>query len=395
MVTQVRVLHVTAIPDTVTYFLLPLLGALRTSGYAVEIACRDGPGVARLRDKGYIVHPIPFSRRILSPSHVRAFLQLRRLMGTQRYDLVHVHTPIASVLGRLAARACEVPVVVYTAHGFYFHDRMRRVPRRALVWLERFLCHFFTDFLLTVSCEDQDTAIRERFMPPERVLCLKSVGIDLRRFGATSADGTLRTALGLRLDDQVITFVGRPVKEKGIFDLVRAIACVSRAIPRARLLVVGKALSSERSRRTMPKVRRLVRKLGIEDVCVFTGAREDVPAILSISDVFVLPSYREGMPVTVLEAMAAGKPVVATDIRGCREEVVDGVTGLLVPPGDPRSLAKAITALLVDPDRARKLGEEGRRRVEAEFDQERVIGEQVRLYEHLLKEKPRDQTAQE
>ena len=395
MVTQVRILHVTAIPDTVTYFLLPLLGALRTSGYAVEIACRDGPGVAQLRAHGYLVHPISFSRRILSPSHVRAFLQLRRLMRTQRYALVHVHTPIASVLGRLAGRACGVPVVVYTAHGFYFHDRMRRIPRRALIWLERFLCRFFTDFLLTVSCEDRDTAIRERFIPPERTLCLKSVGIDLDRFGVTSVDRTLRTNLGLCSASQVITFVGRPVKEKGVLDLARAMAFIAETAPKARLLVVGGALSSERSRKTLNKVRRLVRKLGIEDVCIFAGIRKDVPAILSISDVFGLPSHREGMPVTILEAMAAGKPVVATDIRGCREEVVDGVTGLLVPPGGSRSLAEAITALLVDPDRARKLGEEGRRRVEAEFDQERVIDEQVRLYERLLEEKLGDQTAQE
>jgi len=393
--TYARVLHVTAIPDTVMYFLVPLLDALRVSGYAVEIACRDGPGVARLRDKGYIVHPIPFSRQILSLSHLRTFLELRRLMKARRYALVHVHTPIASVLGRVAAWTCGVPVVVYTAHGFYFHDRMSQIPRRALIWLERVLCRFFTDFLLTVSCEDRDTAVRERFMSPDRVLCLKSVGIDLARFSKVPADGTLRTDLGLRSDNRVITFIGRLVEEKGIFDLVRAMALVAEAAPEARLLFVGGALSSERARRTERRARLLVRNLGIDSLCVFVGIRRDIPAILSISDVFVLPSYREGMPVTVLEAMAAGKPVVATDIRGCREEVVDGVTGLLVLPGDPRSLAKAITALLVDPDRARKLGEEGRRRVETEFDQERVIDEQVRLYEHLLKEKLGDQTAQE
>ena len=279
---RARVLHVTAVPDTVTCFLVPLLDALRASGYAVEVACRDGPGVAHLREQGYLVHPISFSRQILSPSHVRAFLQLRRLMRTQRYALVHVHTPIASVLGRLAARACDVPVVVYTAHGFYFHDRMHQIPRRALVWFDRFLCRFFTDFLLTVSCEDRDTAIREGIMPPECVLCLKSVGIDLDRFANCTGDSSLRASLNLLPEDKVVCFVGRLVEEKGILDLVEAMATVRTAIPHAKLLVVGGALPSDRGRGTAGGLAKLIRKHALEGTVVFAGYRADIPALLSL-----------------------------------------------------------------------------------------------------------------
>lgn len=305
-------------------------------------------------------------------------------MRMQRYALVHVHTPIASVLGRLAARACDVPVVVYTAHGFYFHDRMHQVPRRALVWFDRFLCRFFTDFLLTVSCEDRDTAIQERIMPPERVLCLKSVGIDLDRFANWTGDNSLRAALDLLPEDKVVCFVGRLVEEKGILDLVEAMAAVRTAIPHAKLLVVGGALPSDRVRGIAGRLAKLIRKHALEGTVVFAGYRADIPALLSLSDVFVLPSYREGMPVTILEAMASGKPVVATSIRGCREEVVDGVTGRLVPPGDPRALANAISAILMDPEGAAKMGQAGRKRAEAEFDEKRVVAEQLALYRQLL-----------
>ena len=380
----VRVLHVTAVPETVTSFLVPLLDALRTSGYQVDIACRNDAGAERLRKSGYAVNPIAFSRRVVSISHLRTLRELRRLLKRGHYDLVHVHTPLASVLGRLAAWTCRVPIVVYTAHGFYFHDRMSPYLRRGLIWIERFLARRTTDFLLTVSCEDRDTAIRERIMPTTRIHCLRSVGLNLSRFDACQEHSSIRASLGLLPGDRVVCFVGRLVREKGILDLAEAMAAVRTQVPNAKLLVVGEALPSDRVRGTAGRLARLIEKHALEGSVVFAGYREDVPALLSLSDVFVLPSYREGMPVTILEAMASRKPVVATDIRGCREEVVDGVTGRLVPPGDPRALADAVSAILMDSEGAAKMGQAGRKRVEAEFDEKRVVAEQLALYKQLL-----------
>jgi glycosyltransferase involved in cell wall biosynthesis len=305
-------------------------------------------------------------------------------MRRNRYTIVHVHTPIASVLGRVAARLSGVPVIIYTAHGFYFHDRMQRALRRLLVWIERFLGRLCTDFLLTVSCEDRDTAIRERIIPAERVLCLKSVGVNLGRFNGIQPSGELRSSLGLLPDDKVLCFIGRLVKEKGVLDLVEAMPRIRREVANVKLLVVGEALQSDRAGDTDSRLAAIIQESALEGAVIFAGYREDIPALLAMSDVFVLPSYREGMPVTALEAMAARKPVVATNIRGCREEVINGVTGRLVPTANPAVLGDTIAELLLDPDRAARMGEAGRKRVETEFDERRVIAEQVALYRRLL-----------
>lgn len=390
-----KVLQVAAIDATIAAFVVPLIDALQADGYCVESACADGPKAEALRLMGYTVHRVAFCRRVLSFSHVGALAELVSLMRRNRYDVIHVHTPIASVLGRIGARLAGVPIVVYTAHGFYFHDRLARAPRRVLIWIERLLCRRFTDFLFTVSCEDRDTAIRERIMPAESMHCLGSVGVNLSRFSGPFAIDSIRREFGLEPEERVICFVGRVVKEKGILDLACAMAQVKKAVHNAKLLVVGDTLPSDRTRGTSRKLKDLLKRAGLENAVVFAGYREDIPAILSICDLLVLPSHREGMPVTVLEAMAAARPIVATNIRGCREEVVDGVTGLLVPPGDPKALADAITSILADPERAKEMGEEGQRRVEAEFRQERVIAEQVAVYNRLVRKKLAPEAAEE
>jgi glycosyltransferase involved in cell wall biosynthesis len=159
---------------------------------------------------------------------------------------------------------------------------------------------------------------------------------------------------------------------------------IRREVANAKLLVVGEALQSDRAGDTASRLAAIIQESALEGAVIFAGYREDIPALLAMSDVFVLPSYREGMPVTVLEAMAARKPVVATNIRGCREEVIDGVTGRLVPTANPAVLGDTIAELLLDPDRAARMGEAGRKRVETEFDERRVIAEQVALCRRLL-----------
>jgi len=194
----------------------------------------------------------------------------------------------------------------------------------------------------------------------------------------------LRARLGFTPKNRVIGFVGRLVREKGVVELFEAMARVATQFPEARLLVVGDTLKSDRDTQTIARLNRIITSERLDDVVRFTGFRDDIPDLLAIMDVFVLPSHREGMPRTILEAMAAGKPVVATNIRGCREEVVDEVTGLLVPVCDPEALAEAILRLLRDEELARRIGEAGRKRVQEEFDEADVLRRQVDAYQKLL-----------
>jgi len=381
-----KILQVCAVDASIGPLLRPLLCALQEAGAEVHVACTPGGESVRLAEEGVPVQPVRIARKILSLRHPVSLVQLARLIRRERYDFVHVHTPIAAVLGRAAARLSGArPVILYTAHGFYFHDRMRPWLRRILIWQERLFGRLCTDFLFTVSPEDHATALRERIIDVGRTHCLNSLGIDLERFGSVPAGGMERSDIGLSKEDQVIAYVGRLVREKGVIDLLEAVALVRRSVPDVRLLVIGDTLPSDRGRGVEKEIRDLIAARGLEKVVVFLGYREDVPALLRICDLFVLPSYREGMPLTILEAMAAAKPVVTTNVRGCREEVVNRVTGIIVEPQDPRSLSEAIGSLLLAPERARTMGLAGRARVEEAFDQRRVLDEEVEAYRRLAK----------
>lgn len=378
----VEVLQLAAIDTTVHFLLKPLLERLRKEGYDVHVACSPGPHLPSLEEEGYSVHPIPIARKVAPLSNVQSLWRLYRLMRRERFDIVHVHTPVAAALGRIAAKLARVPIVVYTAHGFYFHELMSRWKQRLIISVERALGQWCTDLLLTQSVEDADTAVREKIAAKERVVWIGN-GVDPQRFVRMPSEA-LRARLGFTPKNRVIGFVGRLVREKGVVELFEAMARVATQFPEARLLVVGDTLKSDRDTQTIARLNRIITSERLDDVVRFTGFRDDIPDLLAIMDVFVLPSHREGMPRTILEAMAAGKPVVATNIRGCREEVVDEVTGLLVPVCDPEALAEAILRLLRDEELARRIGEAGRKRVQEEFDEADVLRRQVDAYQKLL-----------
>lgn len=384
MIRKVKVLQVTAVDTTVKLLLLPLIHRLIEEGYEVHSAC--SPGEQDLEEQGYRVHRIEIARQISPLSNLRSLWHLYRLMRQEGFQVVHVHTPVAAALGRIAAKLAGVPVIIYTAHGFYFHEDMRPWVRRVVIWIERFLGRHFTDWIFTQSREDFDTALAERMVCNQHVSWIGN-GTDPQRFsnitGSTDLK-CLKCSLGFGENDRIVGFIGRLVQEKGIGELLLAMRAVVQEIPEAKLLVVGDTLSTDRDRRAKKEIQRLLDENDLANVVRFTGHREDVPQLLALMDVFVLPSHREGMPRSIIEAMAAGKPVVATNIRGCREEVIHGVTGFLVPLRNPSALANAILQILRNLELARKMGEAGRQRAITEFDERFVLERQIQIYRKLI-----------
>lgn len=387
MTKQVRVLQLAVIDLSVAKLLLPLIRGLQQAGFEVEAACADGPYAREMRANGLVVHPLSFVRRGLTWRHLVVFVQLLRLMRRRRFDVLHTHTTLASVIGRIAGRLAGIPVIVHTAHGFRFHEHRHPLTNTALIRLESIMGRHFTDHLFTVSGEDQQTAIRRRIVAPGCVERINSVGVDARRFDPSVPSTLSRAEFNLHPGDRVVGFVGRLVREKGVVELITAMRTVVDGVPSARLLVVGDTLASDRDRGASAAVRAEVDRLGLREHVTFAGFRDDVAAMYRLMDVFVLPSWREGMPVTVIEAMASGLPVVATNIRGCREEVADGVTGYVVPRQDARALGQAILRLVSDPGLARKMGEAGRQRAVAEFDESTVVAQQVAAYRRLIEQR--------
>jgi lipopolysaccharide/colanic/teichoic acid biosynthesis glycosyltransferase/glycosyltransferase involved in cell wall biosynthesis len=379
-----KVLQVTAIDVTVKKLLLPLIDRLTAEGYQVHVACSDGQYVPELREQGYNIHVISIPRRLDPVAILKSLWRLYRLMKKERFDVVHVHTMIASVVGRLAVWAAGVPVVIYTAHGFYFHENMSWWTRRLTIWLEKIL-GLITDLIFTQSQEDAVSAVKESICRAEKVVCIGN-GVDTSRFDvAPSSPDEVRARYGLTPGDKVIGFVGRFVREKGILELLQAMQIVNRAIPESRLLLVGGTLQSDRDSQIKKIISRVREQNQFSPSIVFTGFIEDITAPMSVMDVFVLPSHREGMPRSIIEAMASGKPVIATNIRGCREEVVHGSTGLIVPLNNPSALAEAIINVLINPDMGRRMGAAGRLRADKFFNERSVLDKQVEIYTVTVK----------
>ena len=381
----IKVLQVATVDITVKKLLLPLIDRLAAEGYQVHIVCSHGRYVAELQALGHVVHSITIERRIGPISNLRSLWHLYRLMKREQFDIVHVHTPVAAALGRVAAWAARVPIVIYTAHGFYFHEHMLGWTRRFVVWLEKLLGRI-THLIFTQSYEDTLTTVREGICPEEKVLWIGN-GVDIERFAVEPNSNGMRDSLGLCAEDKVVGFVGRLVREKGILELIQAMRRVVEAVPDAKLLLVGDTLTSDRDRKAKQAISHLLNQGGLAPRVLFAGFAEDIPRVMAAIDLFVLPSHREGMPRTIIEAMASGKPVVATDIRGCREEVVPHLTGLLVPVRDSEALATAMISLLSNTELSRQMGAEGKRRACELFDELIVLDKQVKAYAEISRKR--------
>jgi len=385
-VKRIKVLQIAAVDVTVRHLLLPLIDRLIAEGFDVHTVCSDGRYVKELREKGYAITAINIARKIAPVSNIKSLVSIYMFLKKERFDIIHVHSPVASVLGRIAARLAGSPVIIYTAHGFYFHENMSAWKRQLIVLVEKLTGRLCTDMLFTQSHEDRDTAVKKGIMPAKKVEWISN-GIEVDRFPANAPDEGLKRSLGISPEDRIIGFTGRLVREKGIGELVQALNRLKKDIAGLKLLVIGDTLESDRDKSAKKWINDMITENGLENDIVLAGFREDLARFYGIMDVFVLPSYREGMPRSILEAMAAGRPVVATNIRGCREEVIDGVTGRLVPVKDSASLAEAIKEILSNKELAIKMGRTAMEVARENFNEKAVLDKEVRVYRELIDEK--------
>lgn len=377
----IKVCQLCAVDFTLQHLLLPLVDGMREQGWSVTSVCSEGRYVQEMRRRGYRLHTVSISRNLFSlRSHVRAIWDIYRLCRDERFDVLHVHTPVAALLGRIAGRVAGVPLIVYTAHGFYFHDEMPAWKYRFFVLLERW-SGWLTDYLLTQSSEDAKTAIAERIAPPTKVtaigngVCVDAFTPDLTR------RAQMRAALELPADAFVIGVVARLVREKGLVEFLEAAVVLGARFRQAHFLLVGERLPSDHDASIERELRDAQKILGSR--LLAPGYRADVAELLGAMDLFCLPSYREGMPRSIIEAMMMELPVVATDIRGAREEVIPGKTGLLVPTRNAAALTRALETLVADPERSRQMGRAGRQRALDLYDERRVIERQIEIIGNL------------
>ncbi len=302
---------------------------------------------------------------------LRFFFHLCWVIYRNRVEAIHVNSYIPGNYARLAAALMQVPIVIDHWHGFTRFNRKRRLICRALAR--------FTDLSLAVSQGVRDYLVREIGLDPARVRVVPN-GVDIAAIDAARAGPEVRRELGLPEGLPVLGLVGRLDHwGKGHKELFTAMASLKDRYPCHALIVGGGRREEE--------IKQGAESLGLAGQVHFLGSRRDVPDLLHAMDIFVLPSYSEGVSLALLEAMAAGLPVIATAVGGNPEVVTDGETGLLIPPRDAGALAQALARLLGDPTFAKKLGENARHHVEANYSLERLGQEINEIYDELVKKK--------
>lgn len=382
--------HLCAVDFTVRQFIAPLALTLERAGYDVVCTCTKGPHWEELAEMGVSMQEMPIARSGNPLQAAKAVLRLHRWLRSYKPDVLHVHTPVASMIGRLAGWLAGVPTIIYTAHGFYFHDRMPKKKRMLHVALE-WIFGRLNDYLFCVSAEDLRTARRTGIASRKHSFYAPN-GADIESFRpdrfSRQARNAIREEFQLPPDARVVTIMGRLVREKGYFEFFESARRLVGEFPNLHLLVVGDTVVSEHD----DAKARIVEMADVPQLkghVHFTGLRRDIPELLAITDIFCLPSYREGMPVSIIEAMLMERPTVTTRIRGCRELIRDGEFGFLVEPEDAEQLARALAVLLKRPKLCRRMGRAARREATRLYNQERNLRWQVRLYRRILRRRQR------
>ncbi len=324
--------------------------------------------LAWLASRGIRVVPlrVPRWRHGLSLPLFPLFLaHLRRVLLPTDVDLVHVNNYRSAPIGQFVSRWAGVPCVCHVREMI----TTRTIRQYRLLW---------SNALIAVA-EAVGQALLAGGIPADRVTIVRS-GITPQDAPPEAETIVLRGRLGITPHDPVLGIVAHILPHKGYDDLVQALALLTQRLPQAKCLVIGMAPRE----RYLRKLLQLAERLSVRDRLILVGFQEDVAPFLHAMDVFVLPSRTEGLPITILEAMAAGKPVVATTAGGIPEVVRDGETGLLVPPGDPGRLAEAIMRLLEGPALAKAMGQAGGKRVTSVFTLEGETEQTAMVYRKVL-----------
>jgi glycosyltransferase involved in cell wall biosynthesis len=373
--------HVTTTDISLVLLLGPQLRAFRDAGYDVVGISAPGPYVPQLEEWGIKHVPLARATRSFAPHRdLLALGELTRTFRRIRPDIVHTHNPKPGVYGRLAARAARVPVVVNTVHGLYALPE-DRFAKRAFVYGLEWIASRGSDAELLQNVEDMP--VLRKLRVPERKLRLLGNGIDLERFDPHRVDASRRKVLraewGIPDDAIVCGVVGRLVWEKGYREVFDAARQLRSRVPGLHFVVVGPTDADKSDGITEADLAAAARGANLR----FLGLRHDVDECYTAFDLFALASHREGFPRAAMEAAALGLPVVATDIRGCRQVVDDHVNGILVPPRDAVRLASAIEAVATDAALRERMGEAGRAKAHADFDQQRCIDITLATYADL------------
>lgn len=381
---KIKICHVTSIDFTLKFMLQNKLRFLKNQGYEVYAVCSPGKWIKDIESHGIKVKTTTIKRKIAIISDLILFWKLFFFFKKEKFHIVHTHTLKPEFWAQIAAKLAGVPIIVNTIHGFIFGEKSS-LKQRFFIFLQRIAARY-SDVIFSVSKAMINIAIEKKVYKPH---LLRYLGrdIDTNRFNASrfSKEFILnkKKQLGIEPNKKIIGIVARLVQEKGYLELFQAFRKVLDKFPNTLLLIVGPGEPEKRDA-IDPKI---VKRYNIQNNVIFLGERTDVDEIYSLIDIFVLPTHREGVGASILEASSMEKPVIVSKIGGCPEAVEHEKTGILIPLKDVEKLYQAIIYLFNNPEKAREMGTLGRRKILKEFNQALIFDRMKTEYERLIKEK--------
>ena len=358
-------------------FAVTLLHGLSEESQMTDVEVAEvRAGIDRARARG--VKTVPVSalvRRIHLLKDLRAMLAILQVIRRVKPHIVHTHTSKAGLLGRMAAWLAGIPNIVHTPHGHVFYGHFGRAGSRLFLVLEK-LAARITHRLIALTEPERADYEQLRVAPSSKLVTVHS-GVHLDRFKSSLPLKDKRDVLPeLPADAFVIGYVGWLIPVKGVMTLLEAMTVAARQCAQAHMVLVGKGCLEK-------EMRAYARRTGIEDRIIFAGWRHDVERLMACFDLFVLPSLNEGMGRVLVEAMAAGRPIVASNTGGIPQLVTNGENGILVPPGNCRELADGILQLIRNPRQAQRMGQMGQRLSQG-YSVESMVDKIEKIYDDVL-----------
>ena len=374
-----KVLFVATVRSHIGQFHMPFIKKLKELGCTVDAAYRDNSADKPGLDTSAIdnAFEVPFSRSPYSLDNVKAYKELKKILKENDYDAVHCHTPMGAVVTRLAARSLRKKglKVIYTAHGFHFYKGASRFNWLAFYNVEKYLAKY-TDCLITINQEDYNLA-REKGFEAKRIIHVSGVGVDLSEFSPKTNEQklSLRQEYGYDKNAFIMIYPADFCERKNQLMLLKALKIVLQKHKNVKLLLPG-------LQTYMAECEQFCRDNALTDNVEFMGYRRDIYKLDALSDISVSSSRQEGLPINLIEAMALGNPIIATDVRGNNDLVHDGKNGYLIALNDSQAMADKIIELIENPSKIDELGAESLKLV-GKYAVDCVLDDMVEIYKSL------------
>lgn len=375
-----KMLMLASVASMIDQFNMRNISTLQEQGYEVHVAANFEQGSSsskermeefknELNKKNISYFQIDFSRKVTNISqNLKAYRQIKKLLKDNQYEFIHCHSPIGGVCGRLAAKATNTKVI-YTAHGFHFYKGAPKVNWMIYYPIEKILSGI-TDVLITINTEDYELAKKK--MNAKKIEYVPGVGVDVQKFCKEAIDKVdKRKELGLSKDNIVLLSVGELNKNKNHEVIIKALAKLNN--PNIHYLIAGRGDLDN-------YINQLSKELGIDERVHLLGFRTDISQLYSVADIFCFPSYREGLSVAMMEAIASELPIVCSNIRGNNDLVEDSKNGYLCNPSSDEEFEKAIRVLVNDNDLAKNMANENKVIIK-KFDANRIQEFMKEIYE--------------